>query len=285
MSNCFDITHLTKEYPSFLLQHISFSLPQGKVMGLIGPNGSGKTTIIKCLLNLTDYEEGAIHFNGVDSKKCLSTQKLNIGYVAAENYFSDTWCARDINSIMSFSYPTWDSKTFRSYLERFGIAEQLLIKNYSTGMRTRLMIASVLSRKNDLLILDEPTSGLDPKMRYEFLKLLKEYSINNNSSVLYSSHITTDLENIADYITFVYGGRLVFSSSMVDALQSYYCISTHNRYDFPLIKQVCHDLHENETGAVGLVSKDCLEKLDHNVLRPLTIRPASLEDILVLYNE
>lgn len=209
MEAALQVTDLTKTYPGFKLDHVSFTLPQGAVMGLIGENGAGKSTTIKAILDLIRKDDGTVTFWGrklSDSKQL----KEDIGVVFEQGNFYETLTSTQIGSISAAAYTQWDQKVYEGYLERFQLPKDKALKTLSNGMRTKLGIAVALSHHPKLLILDEATSGLDPVVREDILDVFWEFVQDEHHSILMSSHITSDLEKIADYITFLHQGKLLF---------------------------------------------------------------------------
>ena len=238
MSNAIEIRNLSKSYKGFELKDISFDLPKGTIMGLIGENGAGKTTIIKTLLDISFKDRGDIKIFGKDMDK--STRE-DIGVVLDDGFFSDYLKANTLPSIMKNIYKNWDTEKYFYYLKRLNIPEDKIIKQLSRGNKMKLGIALALSHNPKLLILDEPTSGLDPIVREEILDIFQEFIQDEENSVLVSSHITSDLEKIADYITFIQSGELVFSKEK-DLLL----------YDYGIYKTSIDDL--------DIIDKDFIEK-------------------------
>ena len=209
MEAALQVTDLTKTYPGFKLDRVSFTLPQGAVMGLIGENGAGKSTTIKAILDLIRKDDGTVTFWGrklSDSKQL----KEDIGVVFEQGNFYETLTSTQIGSISAAAYTQWDQKVYEGYLTRFQLPKDKALKTFSKGMRTKLSIAVALSHHPKLLILDEATSGLDPVVREDILDVFWEFVQDERHSILMSSHITSDLEKIADYITFLHQGKLLF---------------------------------------------------------------------------
>ena len=211
MDYAIEINNLTKHYDGFTLDHISFNLPSGCIMGFIGENGAGKTTTIKALLNLIHKDSGKIRILGKDPLEEERAVKEQIGIVLADQTFPYDFNAKEIRMIMQNIYQSWDNDLYQQYLNRFKLPEHKKIKALSKGMRMKLSIATALSHHPKLLILDEATSGLDPIIRNEILDLFQEFITDESHAVLMSSHISSDLEKIADYITFIHNGKLLFS--------------------------------------------------------------------------
>lgn len=211
MNNALDISNLTKIYREFTLDRISFTLPEGMIMGMIGPNGAGKTTTIQLLLNMIRSDGGDVAVLGLDPRKKEKELKNRIGYVGEEQYFYQNRRVGWTGDFVSHFYDKWDHKLFKSLLERFEISSRKRIKELSRGMKVKFSFAIALSHNADLFILDEPTSGLDPIIRRELLDHLKRLSNEENKSVLFSSHITDDVARIADIITFMDRGKILIS--------------------------------------------------------------------------
>lgn len=221
MGNILEIENLTKKYPDFTLDTLSFSIPQGTIMGLIGENGAGKTTTINLVLNEMNKDGGGIKIFGKDHLEHERAVKEKIGVVFDDCHFPDLFNANEMELFMKNIYATWQSKTYRDYLKRFGLPQDKPIKAYSKGMKVKLSFAVALSHQPQLLLLDEATSGLDPVMRDEILDLLLEFVQDENHGVLFSSHITDDLEKVADYITFIHQGKLLFSKTKDELIYQY----------------------------------------------------------------
>ncbi len=210
MKNSIEIKNLTCKYPQFTLDGISFDIPCGSVMGLIGENGAGKSTLIKAVLGLLRPVSGSITVLGENSTKLTDTVKEKIGAVFDEMPFPKELNAKQLNKVLAGIFTCWDDDMFRSYMERFGLPLNKKIGSFSRGMQMRLSFAAALSHAPQLLVLDEPTGGIDPVMRSELLDLLLEFMQDETHSILISTHITSDLEHIADYIGFIHKGKLVF---------------------------------------------------------------------------
>lgn len=215
------IDKLSKKYDNFTLDNVTFSIPKGCIMGLIGENGAGKTTIINLILNLIKKDGGSIEVFGLDNIENEKEIKKRIGAVLDDSYFYDSLNPYDIAKIMKNAVKTWDDALFDEYLKKFNLPKNKIIKDYSKGMKAKLSIATALSHKPDLLILDEATSGLDPVIRSEILDEFLEFIQDEQHSILLSSHITSDLEKISDYITFIHEGKIIFSESKDILLYDY----------------------------------------------------------------
>lgn len=222
--NYLEIHSVKKSFSNFILNDISFSLPKGFIMGLIGSNGAGKTTTIKLILNMLEKEQGKIEIFGRDNVENEKEVKQYIGVVFDSNFFVDTWTVKETERAISVYYDEWSHKIFQEMLEKFGLTDNMKIGELSRGMQIKLMLACAFSHNAKLLILDEPTSGLDAATRNEFLEILQDYIKDGERSVLFSTHITTDLEQVADYITYLERGKLIYTGSMEELLQKYVII-------------------------------------------------------------
>lgn len=219
--NAIEIRDLTVKYDGFTLDHISFDVAKGSIMGFIGQNGAGKTTTIKSLLNIIKRDEGTIRMFGLDNIKDETAIKEQISVVFDEIPFHDQLSAKNLNIILKDIYKDWDSTCFKNYLERFALPERKKIGAFSKGMKMKLQIAVALSHNAKLLIMDEATTGLDPVARNECLDIFLEYLQDENHSILMSSHITTDLEKIADSLTFINRGKILLTGYKDDILEQH----------------------------------------------------------------
>lgn len=211
MTDAIHIEGLCKKYADFQLNHVTFSLPKGCILGFVGENGAGKTTTIKAILNLISIDSGSISVLGLDHKKKERAIKEQIGVVFDNSGFHSCLTPDDIELILRRIYKNWDSALYRDYLKKFALAQNKQIKQFSKGMTMKLNIAAALAHRPRLLILDEATSGLDPIVREEILDIFLDFIQDEEHSVLISSHITSDLDKIADYIAFIHNGSIVFS--------------------------------------------------------------------------
>jgi len=206
--NKIEIKNLKKDYQNFTLKNVNFSIPEGYVTGFIGRNGMGKTTTIKSILSLIQYQGDILSIHD-DEKTKLNNQK--IGVIMDDSFLAKDWNMELVNQAMKVGYDAWDENTYWEFLEKFHIDKNLKVKELSRGMKIKLMLSIALSHNAELLILDEPTSGLDPSMREEFVEVISDYMQDDNHTVLFSTHITQDLETIADYIIFIDNGEIVLA--------------------------------------------------------------------------
>lgn len=216
-----ELFDVTKRYDDFTLDHVSFQVPRGCICGFIGQNGAGKTTTIQLILDIIKKDEGSIRGFGRDMEKEGAILKEKIGVVFDEMGFHEFLTATEINRVMKNVYANWKEDLFFDYLKRFSLPRKKRCGSFSRGMRMKLQIAVALSHEAELLIMDEPTSGLDPIVRNEILQIFQEYVMEENHTILLSSHITGDLERIADMVTFINRGKIVLSGNKDKILESH----------------------------------------------------------------
>lgn len=276
MNNMLEVTALSKSYTDFTLDNITFHLPEGFIMGLIGPNGSGKTTTIKSILNMVEPDSGSITVFGKDHVAQEQEIKRDIGVVFDNSYFVDEWSMTDVEKAYSLFYTGWNNETYWSMLSKFRITKEKRIKELSKGMQMKLMLACAFSYDAKLLILDEPTSGLDPVSRDELLEILSGYIEDGRHSVLFSTHITSDLEKIADYITYINLGKMIFTGSKEDFVEGYRIVSGDKKTLTPELKNQLMGIRTFATGYEALIrTQDVLEELQDDALQ------ATIDDIVV----
>ena len=223
MENILELQQICKSFPKsdFILDKLSFSLPYGAILGFVGENGAGKTTTIGCILNTVRKDSGTVKLFGKEMRDTDTDIREKIGVVYDGDNFPGFWTAKQLSQVMEGIYTQWDHALFQKYLEDFHLPVKQKIKNYSRGMTMKLAIAVALSHHPQLLILDEATSGLDPIMRDEMLDVFLEFVQEESHSILLSSHITSDLEKVADYITFIHNGKLIMTASKNDLVYNY----------------------------------------------------------------
>lgn len=221
MENALEIRGLRKEYPGFTLRDVSFSLPRGYIMGLIGPNGAGKTTVVKLILNLVVRKAGSVKVFGWDNLAHEAEVKSRLGFVLDEPPFHSYLRVKDVGSLLAPFYKTWDRHEFRRLCGEFEIPLRKRVGALSRGMKMKLALAAALAHGAELILMDEPTSGLDPVFRRELLERLSVLIQGGRISVLFSTHITSDLERIADFITFLRKGELLFSTTRDEVMDKW----------------------------------------------------------------
>ena len=280
MVSALQITDLTKEYPGFKLDHVSFTLPQGTIMGLIGENGAGKSTTINAILDLIKRDEGSVTFWGEELSKNPRQLKENIGVVFDGINFYETLTPVKVGKISAAAYRQWNPVVYKDYLDKFQLPSNQEIKTFSKGMKMKRCIANALSHDSKLLILDEATSGLDPVMRDDILDIFLDYIQDENHSILMSSHITTDLEKIADYVTFIHEGKIVFSKTK-DELIYNYGILRCSKDDFDRIDPGDILAYRKEDYQWNVLVADRDKAMAH--YRNVIVDHPTIDDILLLY--
>lgn len=222
MKNAIEIKNLVKKYDEkFQLGKLDLEIPSGTIIGLIGENGAGKTTLIKSMLSIINPDNGEIKLLGKDYKKDEISIKEEIAVVLDNMFFPELLTPKDINTIMKDIYKNWDVSLFMKYLSDFGLANNKTIKTMSKGMRKKLEIATALAHHPKLLILDEPTSGLDPVVRNEVLDIFLNFIQDEEHTILLSTHITSDLEHIADHIVFLDKGKIILNKDKDEIIDNY----------------------------------------------------------------
>lgn len=252
--NAIEISGLTKHYDGFTLDNVSFSVPVGSIMGFIGQNGAGKSTTIKAILNIIGVDGGEIKLLGKDYIKDEYEVKSQIAAVFDELPFYDKFNAVQINTLFRGLYKTWDSKTYFGYIERFGLPKKKKLKDFSKGMKMKLQIATALSHGAKLLIMDEATTGLDPVVRNEILDIFREYLQDETNSILMSSHITSDLEKIADCVTFIDKGKILLSGVKDEILENHGLIKCRKEELSEIAKEDYISARISDFGAEAMVS-------------------------------
>ena len=279
MAAILEVKNLIKHYDGFTLDHVSFQVPGGCIMGLVGENGAGKSTTIKAILDLVHKDEGTVTFWGQELSGS-SDLKEDIGVVFGGISFYETLTPVQVGKILGAAYRRWDDRLYKQYLERFSIPKEKEIKGLSKGMKAKLSIAAALSHRPKFLIMDEATSGLDPVMRDDMLDVFLEFVQDEEHSILMSSHITTDLEKVADYITFIHQGKLLFCKSK-DELRYQYGIVRCGAAVFEQMdkSQVLAWRKEDYQWDVLVPDKEKARRLYKNAV----VDDATIDDILLLY--
>jgi ABC-2 type transport system ATP-binding protein len=268
-----------KAYEGFALQDVSFSLPRGYIMGLIGPNGAGKTTIIRLILGLARPQAGSIRVFGMEPGAHGQAIRARIGFVHEHPTFFEGLRAETAADAVGRFYPTWDAETFRSLAREFQIPLHRRLKSLSQGMRTRFALALALSHDAKLLLLDEPSSGLDPAFRREVLDRLAGVLQGGKASVLFSSHLTSDLDRVADYITFLRDGRVRFSMAKDEVLERHVLVKGAREGLTDPVRSLLQGVVTGEFGFVGLT--DDLDGVRERWgTGEMIVEKATLEDVV-----
>ena len=279
MKNAIEVKGLTKKYQLFKLDDVSFTVPGGTIVGLIGENGAGKSTTLKCILNLIRRDGGEITLLEKDNVKDERLVKEDIGVVLDETGFHDTLTADMVGNVLSRIYQKWDKNLYQELLKRYDLPRNLFLKEFSKGMRMKLAIAAALAHHPRLLILDEPTSGLDPVVRDEILDEFFAFIQDEDHAILMSSHITTDLEKVADSIVYLHKGKVLLQGEKDELLERYGKLLCSKEQLAQVDKTLLGGVRENQFGCEALVK-------DRSELKRrypgLTVDPVSLDDIMVL---
>lgn len=271
-----EVKNLTKTFEEFKLDDISLEISKGKIVGLIGENGAGKTTLIKCILDVMHADKGNVTLFGKDYQGSL---KDDVGVVFDNSFINETFNIKDINLIMKNIYSNWDSKMFFKYMKNYQIPLKKEIKRLSTGMKKKIEIAVALSHHPKLLILDEPTSGLDPVIRSEVLDMFQDFVNDKNNSILLSTHITSDLEHIADDVIFISHGKIIFNKPLKDIKEEYIMLElTHEEYE-KFKKKIIIRAKKNRLDYQILIHKKDMIKSYEKYIKNIT----TLDDIMLLY--
>ncbi|PZG15840.1 ABC transporter ATP-binding protein [Nonomuraea aridisoli] len=267
VENAIEIRGLTKSFEGFTLRNVDLVLPRGYVMGLVGPNGSGKTTLIKCLLGLLHADSGTVRVLGREVTPETGGHP-GVGAVLDRATYAEDWNLDEVGRAVGMFGPAWSTERYRALLDRFGLDRKRKVKDLSRGMTTKLMVAAALARDVELLILDEPTSGLDPTSREQLLETLQDVLVDDRRAVLFSTHITADLETIADHVTVLLGGE-VFAAATTDELLDAYRLVRGGPADLsPALREALVAVREHRSGFEGLGPAADLAGLDDVVVEP-----------------
>ncbi|MBU5425265.1 ABC transporter ATP-binding protein [Tissierella pigra] len=274
-----EIKNVSKKFEKFKLNDISFNLESGYIMGFIGPNGAGKSTTIKLIMNLLKKDSGEIKIFGKDHIDFEREVKNRIGFVYDESYFYEDLTIKQMKNIIAPFYKEWDEKLFNKYIKDFNLDYTQKIKKLSKGMKMKFSLATALSHNADLIIMDEPTSGLDPIFRREILDILYSVIQDENKSIFFSTHITTDLEKVADYITFINNGEIVFSKSKDEVLESYGVVKGGKDLLDGDTRKEFIGIRETNVGFEGLAENP--QRLKKIFGSEILIERPTLEDIMI----
>jgi len=280
MDNILYVDNLCKKYKNFKLNNVSLKLPKGFIMGLIGENGAGKTTLIKLIMNLVKKDSGEIKVFDIDNLKFEREIKDRIGFVYDEVCYYDHMSLKENGNMVSMLYSKWDKDKFNYYLNKFELNKDKKLKELSKGMRMKFSLCIALSHGAEFIIMDEPTVGLDPVVRSEVLEELQSLMENENMGVLISTHITSDLEKIADYITFIKDGSIIFSKSKDEIMESYKIIKGDCNILTKEVEKHFEGISKNRFGFEGLTSQ--VDKVREILGDNIVVDRATIEDIMIL---
>lgn len=256
-----EIRNLSKHYKNFSLENINFVLPKGYIMGYVGQNGAGKSTTLNMITNICKCSEGEIYVDGITCDEDAVRYKESIGYIGDEFYYPPEFTVKNVRGILRGYYPTFSEDRFNEMLQRWKLSEKMKVKDFSRGMKVKLMFASVLARDTKLLVLDEATNGLDPVVRLEILKLLQEYIADGEKSVIFSTHILSDLEQIADYIYFIHDGKKVLYDAKDELLENYLLVKGERRAVSVELQKELIGVIDNAYGFEAILPSDKAELL------------------------
>ncbi len=280
MVNAIEIKGLNKTYKDFMLKDICLSVPAGSVMGLIGENGAGKSTLINSILNMAECDYQAINIFGKDIRAHEKELKEDIAVIFDNTHYNLEFTPAFIGKILSRVYQKWNMDLYFDYLERFDIPLKKKLKTFSRGMKMKLEFAIAFSHDAKLLILDEATSGLDPVFREEILELLRKYTEEEDHTILMSSHITSDLDKIADYIAYIHNGELLFVKTYDDVHENYGIINC-NKETFEALNRDDIVSYRKEAYSYKVMVKNRLEL--QKAIKDLEVEKASIEDIMLYH--
>ena len=273
--NAIEVNGISKQYKDFLLDNVSFALPKGTILGLVGENGAGKSTTIKLIMNAIARDSGSIRVLGEDNTSpAFHSVKEDIGVVLDEAYFPEVLTAKQVGSVMKQTYRRWEGETYQRYLKLLDIPMSKPFRDFSRGMKMKFAIAVALSHQPKLLILDEATSGLDPMVRDEILTLFNDFTRDEEHSILLSSHIVSDLEKVCDYIAFLHKGKLVLCEEKDRLLEEYAIVKTTQSALDQLPIDAVISSKSGPYGVEALVKK---EQLSHGMQPEFT----TLENIIL----
>ncbi len=278
MTNALTISGLTKSYKDFVLDNVSFVVPSGSIVGLIGENGAGKSTTINAALGLIQKESG--HVSILEHEEIDSDTKEQIGVVFDGSNYPEILSPKKINRVMKNIYRSWDEQTYFRLLKNFSLPIDKQIKQFSKGMKMKLAISVAFSHHSKLLILDEATSGLDPVIRDDILDMLLDFVQNEERSILVSSHITSDLEKIADYIVFIHEGKVIFSKLKDELIEQYGIIKCGAAQFEALDKSDIIVYRKMDYEWQVLISNR--EKMQKKYPKAMIV-PATIDEIMLLY--
>lgn len=278
MENILEIKGIKKEYKDFSLHDISFSLPMDCITGFIGVNGAGKTTTLKAILSLIPKESGSVQIFGMDMDTNEKAIKERIGIVLDDGGFYDELNLSEMKSIIASAYKSWDELEYKKYLDRFSLNPKQKISTLSKGMRMKYALALALSHKAELLIMDEPTSGLDPLIRSQLLDILKEFMAKGGHGVFFSTHITSDLDKIADMLIMIDGGRIVFQEEKDILLDNYRIVKGDIKDLNSDIEQLFLNIDKTSFGFTAITKHT--DKVKKQIPNIIVERP-TIEDIML----
>lgn len=251
-----EVRNLSKYYKGFSLENINFTLPKGYIMGYVGQNGAGKSTTLNLITNICKRSGGEIYIDGIACEEDEVHYKECIGYIGDEFHFPGNFRVKEIRSVLKNFYSTFSEEKFDGLTKRWKLDRKMQVKDFSRGMKVKLMFASVLARETKLLVLDEATNGLDPVVRAEILKTLQEYIADGERSVIFSTHILSDLEQIADYIYFIHEGKTMLYDAKDDLMENFLLVRGERRAISPELQKGLIGIVDNAYGFEAILPSD-----------------------------
>lgn len=278
--NVIELEHVSKDYGDFKLDDVSFTVPEGSVCGFIGQNGAGKTTTINLILDVIRRDSGEVRVFGENVDENSAGLREDIGVVFDEMGFHEFMTGKDINIMMKNIYKNWDEEAFFGYLKQFALPAKKKCGAFSRGMRMKLQIAVALSHHAKLLVMDEPTSGLDPIVRNEMMNIFRDFVVEEDHTILLSSHITGDLEKLADEVVFIDGGRIVLAGNKDEMLEKHGILKCKKDEVEKISKSLIVSAEVGSFGAEVMVND---RKAAQKLYPDMVIEPAALEQIMIFY--
>ena len=278
MNNILEVIGLNKSYGDFSLSNITFSLPEDCITGFIGVNGAGKTTTLRSILRLTTNTSGTIKLFGLDMKKHERELKDRIGVVMDDGGFYDELTMSEMKNVIAPAYSSWCEQDYKSYMDRFSLNPKQKINTLSKGMRMKYALALALSHKAELLIMDEPTSGLDPLIRSQLLTILTDYMKKGGKGVFFSTHITSDLEKVADMLIMIDHGKIVFQEEKDTLLESYRVVKGDTKDLNQENRKLFQNIKTTDFGFTGITNQ--IKKVQE-CLSGIVVERPTIEDIML----
>lgn len=274
--NAVEFRHVYKKRKNFSIENLNITIPRGYITGFIGPNGSGKTTTIQMLMDIVQADQGEIKI--FDKSHKNHQVKQNIGFVYDDLYMYEDFTIKKMKSFIAPLYETWNEELFKKYLRMFELPYGQKIKQFSKGMKMKCSLLFALAHEPEFIVMDEPTSGLDPIFRRELLEILQELMVRENQTIFISTHITTDLDRIADHIIFIHNGQIVFQKSMEEIREHYHLVKGPLALLDTDTRNLFTNVRENTLGFTALFEGN--PSLFKEFADEIVIEPATLEDVM-----
>lgn len=274
--NAVEFRHVYKKRKNFSIENLNITIPRGYITGFIGPNGSGKTTTIQMLMDIVQADQGEIKI--FDKSHKNHQVKQNIGFVYDDLYMYEDFTIKKMKSFIAPLYETWNEELFKKYLRMFELPYGQRIKQFSKGMKMKCSLLFALAHEPEFIVMDEPTSGLDPIFRRELLEILQELMVRENQTIFISTHITTDLDRIADHIIFIHNGQIVFQKSMEEIREHYHLVKGPLALLDTDTRNLFTNVRENTLGFTALFEGN--PSLFKEFADEIVIEPATLEDVM-----